>query len=172
VRFINPDLLVRMNETDHDEEVERLDAEWEANGQAGRAHYEQIKEQLPPKLVEFTNTVCLHDAEWMGLNVSLSSNGSHGPVAVINIRQNDDVLSLIYDLYEEPQLSAPIQAKMFSAGDEQLICLYDEVDLLNDVKFSHEILLSNGKIVRLVFFQFDFFVSRTLSSIPKAVASV
>lgn len=169
MRFISPDLLVRINEEQSDD-AERLYAEWESLGQAGRAYYAQIKERLPPKLVEFINTVCLHDAEWMGLNVSPSFDGRQAPVAVINVRQNDQVLSLIYDLHEQPQWSARIEASIFSADDDQLICLYDEVDLLNDAMFSHEILLNNGRILRLVFFQFNFFVSRTMSCIPTADA--
>lgn len=162
MKFINPNLLVRMNETDDDEEHERLDAEWEADGEAGIAHYAQIKDRLPPKLAEFIDTVCLHDAEWMGLNVSPGFNGTQSPVAVINVRQGDKIFSLIYDLYEEPQWSPPIPSHIFS--EEQLTCLYDEVDLVDDVTFTHEILVSNGRILRLVFFQFIFFAGRNISN--------
>jgi hypothetical protein len=164
VRFISPDLYVRINE-ERGPDSERLYDEWDALGEAGRAHYARIKGRLPPKLAEFIDTVCLHDAEWMGLNVSSPVEGAHESVAVINIRQDNNVLSLVYDLYQEPQWSTPIQSRIFS--DEQLICLYDEVDLLSDVMFSHEILISNGRILRLVFFHFDFFVSRALFAIPK-----
>ena len=166
MKFLTPELFIRINEAT-DDEAERLDAEWEAAGQAGRAHYAEIMDRIPPKLAEFLGAVCLHDAEWMGLNFAPARNGSQAPAAVVNVRQSDNVISLVYDLYEEPHWSGPSPKSPVWTDDEQLICLYDEIDLLNDAMFSHEILLSNGKIVRLVFFQFNFAVSRGFSSLPR-----
>ncbi|HEX5443417.1 MAG TPA: transposase [Pirellulales bacterium] len=102
MRFICPELFVRINEACHDE-AESLYQSWEAIGQEGRAYYLSIKDRIPPKLAEFNNAICLQDAEWMGISESPSRKGTHGPVAVINIRQNNDVVSLVYDLYEEPR---------------------------------------------------------------------
>ena len=155
MKFLTPKIFVRINEGSNDE-AQQLYAEWEAAGRAGRAHNAAIKDRIPPKLAEFIDAICLHDAEWMGLNVSPSGNGSHAPVAAINVRQGDDVVSMVYDLYEEPLWSGPTPESRIWTDDEQLICLYDEIDLLNDARFSHEILLSNGRVVRLVFCHFSF----------------
>jgi hypothetical protein len=170
MKFLTPELFVRINEGS-DDEAERLDAEWEAAGQAGRSYYTEIKDRIPLKLAEFVGAVCMHDAEWMGLNVLPRRGSVQAAVAAINVRQNHEVLTLVYDLHEEPQWSQPTPESHVWTDDEQLICLYDEVELLNDTTFSHEILLSNGKIVRLVFFQFDFFISRGLSSIAGLAVS-
>lgn len=171
MKFLTPELFVRMNEA-ADAEAERLDAEWEAAGKAGRSHDAAIRDRIPPKLAAFIDAICLHDAEWLGLNVSPSRNGGHAPIAVINVRQGGDVVSMAYDLYEEPQWSGPEHQSRIWTDDEQLICLYDEIDLLDDARFSHEILLSNGKVVKLVFCHFDFFVSRRFSSIPKTAVTI
>ncbi|MGH7140569.1 MAG: hypothetical protein ACREHD_32950, partial [Pirellulales bacterium] len=105
------------------------------------------------------------------LNVSLGHNGEQLPVAVINVRQKNDIISLAYDLYEAPQWSGPSPASRFWTDDDQVIWLYDEIALLNDTKFSHEILLSNGKVLRLVFFQFSFFINRSISVPSEALSA-
>lgn len=171
MKFFTPELLIRLNEA-NGPTAEQAYADWDAAGQAAKNHDASIRHRIPPKLAEFIDTVCLHDAEWMGLNVSPSHNGTHAQAAVINVRQGDDVVSMVYDLYEEPHWSGPTPASRIWTGDEQLICLYDEIDVASDAQFSHEILLSNGKIVRLVFCHFNFFVSRRISSAPRAAAAV
>lgn len=166
MRFMGPAQFIRMNEAADDEE-DLLDSEWEASAQAARAHYGAIKDRLPPKLAEFIAATCVHDAEWMGLSISSRGNGGGPQVAVANLRLDDDVLSLVYDLYEPPQWSDPIPSTVWT-DDEHLICLYDEIDLMSDAKFSHEILLSNGRVVRFVFFQFDFHTSHSVPALPAA----
>lgn len=164
-----PDLLVRINDAEG-EEAEALYDQWDANERAARAYYAGIKGRLPPKLVEFAEMLCLHDADWMGLNVLPSRDGNRLDVAAINVRQQDNVITLVYDLLEEPQWSGPEPASRIWSN-EQVIWLYDEIGLLNDTTFTHEILLSNGKVLRLVFFQFNFSVSGSLSNIPRSAVS-
>jgi hypothetical protein len=168
MKFLSPELFVRINDAEGDE-AESLYEQWEANGQAARAYYAEIKDRIPPKLTDFIGTLCLHDADWMGLNVAPSHNGQLD-VAAINVRQQDNIITLVYDLYEQPQWTGPSpESRIWS--DEQVIWLYDEIGLLDDTRFTHEILLSNGKVVRLDFFQFNFSISRSLSGLPRSALS-
>ncbi|HVA51824.1 MAG TPA: hypothetical protein VNH11_36115 [Pirellulales bacterium] len=169
MKYTSPELLVRINGAEG-EEAEALYDQWDANERAARAYYAEIKARLPPKLVQFAETLCLHDAEWMGLNVSPSHDGNRLDVAAINVRQQHNIITLVYDLLEEPRWSGPEPASRIWS-EEQVIWLYDEIGLLNDTTFTHEILLSNGKVLRLVFFQFNFSVSGTLSNIPRSALS-
>jgi hypothetical protein len=169
MKFLSPELLVRINEAES-EEAEALYEQWEAIGQAERAYYAEIKDRIPPKLAEFIDSLCLHDADWMGLNVAPSHDGSQLDVAAINVRQQDNIITLVYDLLEEPQWSGPTpESRIWS--EDQVIWLYDEIGLVNDTTFMHEILLSNGKVLRLVFFQFNFSMNATLASLGKSAVS-
>lgn len=169
MKFTSPELLVRINDA-KGEQAEVLYDQWGANERAARAYHAEIKDRLPPKLAQFAEAFCLHDADWMGLNVSASHDDKRLDVAAINARQQDNVITLIYDLLEKPQWAGPDPSSRIWS-EEQVIWLYDEIGLLNETTFTHEILLSNGKLLKLVFFQFNFSVNGSLSNIPGSALS-
>lgn len=74
MKYLTPELYVKVNEAKNDE-VEGLYQQWSAAGANARAHLQQIKHKLPPKMQQFYETLCLHDAEFLGMN---TSGGDYG----------------------------------------------------------------------------------------------
>ena len=159
MKYLTPERYVEINQAS-DDEVERLYDEWNAAGAEARAHLRQIKSQLPPKLQQFCETFCLHDADVVGIEMSGGGDGVGTPVAIISVRQENELLWLIYDLYDEPAISRPVASDLFAGDAAHRQWLYDEVDLVDECRFRHEILLSTGEVIDLLFFQFDMFVHR------------
>ena len=62
---------------------------------------------------QFCETFCLHDAEVLGMNVSGGDNGARTPVAVISVRQDNQLIWLVYDLYEQPRITTPVSSDAF-----------------------------------------------------------
>jgi hypothetical protein len=154
MKYLTPELYVEINSAG-DDEAERLYEKWRAAGAHARAYLEQIKEKLPPRMRRFCETMCLHDAEVLGIHVSGSRGGARTPVATINVRQDDKLIWLVYDLYEEPSVSTPVLSDVFAADPANRQWLYDEVDVVDEPKCRHQILMSTGEVIDFVFFQFD-----------------
>ena len=91
MKYLTPQLYVKINEA-NDDEVESLYQQWNAAGANARAHLQQVKQNLPPKMQQFCETLCLHDAEVLGINVSGGDNGAGTPVATISVRQDNDLI--------------------------------------------------------------------------------
>ncbi|MEI8371373.1 MAG: hypothetical protein WCJ35_00910 [Planctomycetota bacterium] len=162
MKYLTPELYVKINEAD-DDEVEGFYQEWTAAGANARTHLQQVKHKLPQKMQLFCETLCLHDAEVLGINVSGGDNAVRTPVAVISVRQDNKLIWLVYDLYDQPTITTPVSSDAFVSASEQRQWLYDEVDVCDDPKCRHEILLNTGEVIELVFFQFDIFVHHSLS---------
>ncbi|MGH7201299.1 MAG: hypothetical protein ACREJB_11890 [Planctomycetaceae bacterium] len=157
MKHLTPQLYVDIN-TAADDRIEALYEQWEAAGANARADFLRIKNDLPPNFVELWQTRCLHDAEVLGINVSGGTSGAGVPVAVVNVRQGDDVLGLVYDLLHEPRRSVPVSSDVFTSDESSVTWLYDEIEVLSDSAFRHEILLSTGEVLALEFFQFGLLV--------------
>lgn len=157
MKHLTPERYIRINEAS-DTEAEQAYKDWEAAGTAARSRFLQIKHQLPPQLVELFESRCLHDAEVLSINVSGQDDGSDTLVAVINIRQGHDVIGLVYDLLEHPKRKTPAPSQVFVAGATRVSWLYDEIELVNEAEFVHEILLNTGEVLELRFFQFGMFI--------------
>ncbi len=157
MRYLTPELYAKINAA-QDDEAESLYEQWNAAGATARAHLQQIMDKLPPKMQQFCNTLCLHDAGIVSIDVSGGGNGARTPVAIIGVRQDNRLIWLVYDLYEEPKFTIPVASAAFVSASDQRQWLYDEIDVLDPPACRHEILLSSGEVVELVFFQFDMFV--------------
>ncbi len=157
MKFLTPELYVRINEA-KDDEVESLYDQWNAAGANARAHLQQVKDKLPPKMQQFFDTLCLHDAEIVSFDVSGGEHGARTPVAIIGVRQDTKLIWLVYDLYEEPTITTPVVSDVFVSDPDQRQWLYDEIDVLDEPKCRHEIFLNTGEVIELTFFQFDMFV--------------
>ena len=162
MKYLTPELYVKINEAG-DDEVEGLYQQWTAAGANARAHLEQVKQNLPPKMQQFCETRCLHDAEVLGIDVSGGDNGTGTPVATISVRQDNDLIWLIYDLYNEPTITRPVPSDTFVSIPGHRQWLYDEIDALEGPKYRHEILFNTGEVIELVFLQFDMFIHRSPS---------
>ncbi len=147
--------------------MEAADEEWEANGVKCRARLVEIDARLPASVRRFLNDICLHDAELRGFDAEPA--GERVPAnAALTLRLGRRVVTLYYDLLEPPErrpadvpLSTEERRAVWVAGETPL-WLYDEFDLLGDsarpTGFVHEILLSDGDVLRFVFFAFEWHV--------------
>jgi hypothetical protein len=162
MKYLTPELYVQINEAKNDE-AEGLYQQWSAAGANARAHLQHIKRKLPPKMQQFCETLCLHDARFLGMNIYGGDNGARTPVAVISVRQDNRLIWLVYDLYEHPRINAPVSSNAFVGISDRREWLYDEVDVVDEPKCRHEILLNSGEVIELVFFQFDMFVHHSPS---------
>ena len=162
MKYLTPELYVKINEA-KDDEVESLYQQWDAAGKGAREHLEQIKDKLPPKMQQFCDTLCLHDAEIVSIDVSGGDEGAGIPVAIIGVRQDNKLIWLVYDLYHKPAITTPVSSDVFVSASGQRQWLYDEIDVLDEPKCRHEILLNTGQVIELVFFQFDMFLHHSPS---------
>jgi hypothetical protein len=162
MKYLTPELYVKINDA-KDDEVESLYEQWNAAGVNARAHLQRVKDKLPPKMQQFCDTLCLHDAEIVSIDVSGGENGTRTPVAIIGVRQDTRLIWLVYDLYSEPTITTPVTSDAFAAGAEQRHWLYDEIDVLDEPRCRHEIFLSTGEVIELIFFQFDMFIHHSPS---------
>lgn len=112
---------------------------------------------------QFLDQYCLHDAEVIGVDVAGDENGTRTPVAIITVRLDAELIWLVYDLYEEQNITTPVTSDVFVTDPGHRQWLYDEVDVLDEPKCRHEILLSSGEVIELTFFQFDMFIHRSPS---------
>ena len=80
----------------------------------------------------------------------------HGPH--LSLRQDNRLIWLVYDLYQEPTISTPVTSDVFVSDTAQRQWLYDEVDVVDEPRCRHQILLSTGEVIDLCFFQFDWFI--------------
>jgi hypothetical protein len=151
MKFFTRKLYVDYNSDDPDV-ADKADAEWEKATDHYRKHIGKIAGRLPGKTRELAESTCLHDARYLGY-LKTSVPNSAGELAVVAVEKDDDVLLLIYVLAEEPSLSTPHKAKVFS--DAGVHWLYDEVDALGSGVFTHKVLLSNGRILSVKFVAFD-----------------
>lgn len=162
MKYLTPELYVKINEA-KDDEVENLYDQWNAAGANARAQLLQVKDKLPPKMQQFFDTLCLHDAEIVSFVVSGGDNGTRTPVAIIGVRQGTRLIWLVYDLYEEPTITTPVASDVFLTDPDQRQWLYDEIDVLDEPKCRHEIFLNTGEVIELTFFQFDMFIHHSPS---------
>ena len=157
MKYLTPELYVKINEA-KDDEVESLYQQWNAAGANARAHLQQIKHNLPPKMQQFCETLCLHDAQVLSIDVSGGDNGAGTLVATINVRQDNDLIWLVYDLFDKPTTSMPVLSDAFVIAPGQRQWLYDEIDALDGPRYRHEVLFNTGEVIELAFLQFDMFV--------------
>jgi len=118
MKYLTPELYVKINEAT-DDQGESLYEQRNAAGANTRAHLQKVKGKLPPKMQQFFAWFCLHDAEIVSFSVSGSENGTRTPVASIGVRQDTKLIWLVYDLYEEPTITAPMASNVFQTDPDQ-----------------------------------------------------
>jgi hypothetical protein len=165
MKFFTPDLYVRFNSRDEDAALEAHE-EWERRIKRYQRRYKKIEPQLPPMLRKFHDEQCLHDADVFAPAL-LSGNAPWKPPEVVIVAQQINTLFpefvntlaiLQYTITTDPVIEVPVQSEVFNRV--QPIWLYEEVDVVEPGIFSHEILISDGRVIKLLFRDFNYHIAR------------
>jgi hypothetical protein len=155
MRFFTSELYLRFNSSD-DQTADEANDQWEAAIAGYQKHLKGIRAKLPPAVQQLAR-LSLHDAEVLKIDQNKpTGNGSSRPnhgtgMAIISVRQGDEILSLIYTLSGRlHELPASRDWKFSSAA---LCWLYDELDLdpRHPGACEHRILLSDGRTLEVPF---------------------
>ena len=147
MRYFTPDLYLQFNSSDR-AVVEQAHEDWEDALARYRKHLQEIRPQMTKSVWETVESLCLHDADYLGMNVSpILDHG--GALAAVMLRRDNTDLIAAYFLAEEPLAQEVSEPWPFSK--EKVHWLYDEFDLRPDGIFQHEVLLSNAHILTLRF---------------------
>jgi hypothetical protein len=174
MRFFTPQLFVDLN-SDDEAVVERAEQQWEAARKEYREHFRRIEERLPQALVKLCRMVSLHDSRversaspaWV---VYESGQRGQRSQAIVSVRLERADFDLFYlDPPEPTRLTRPVDSVVFH--EENVLWLYDEVYSLQGGVFSHEILFSNGNILRVTFRDF-WYVERPIIDAPLSVGAI
>lgn len=145
MRFFAPELAAKYNSS-NEAEADAADEEWEAALVAYANHLNTIRSTVPPDCFELTE-INLHDAEILVCEEHHAGRSHRSrSVAVLSVKQNHEVVSLIY------QLVGPVRESMtpgnwpFSLARPHW--LYDELDLCSTQTgcLVHRVLSSDGRV--------------------------
>jgi hypothetical protein len=183
MKFFTPDLYERFNSPDSDV-ADLADAEWEDALQEYRLHLERIDKKLPPNAKRLAKEACLHDAELLALEMTSpltkkdgpsllglmvpSSLDTKKPMAFIVVKQDGQLILLVYLLSREAIFSRPVESNVFSKSKPRW--LYDEIDW-NGESCTHEILLSTGAVLKLHFLDCNVLPMPALSTLEEVGAA-
>lgn len=164
MKFYTPELYVRGNSRD-DAVVDQSDEECERLEKKYKRYYKKIEPRLLPVLRRFHEEQCLHDADvftpaQLPLNAPWSS-----PEVVIFAQQVNTLYAdyintlaiLHYKITAAPLIETPVDSPVFHKGRPHWI--YDEIDIVEPGVFSHEILLSDGRVIKLLFRDFTYHIA-------------
>lgn len=152
MRFFTPELYVQFNSS-NEEEADRADQAWEAAIQEYHLHLKDIWDRLPSQVRQLTE-LCLHDADLLACHQEtepLFSGTSWSAVAVLSLKQGEQVTTLFYSLWDRLREFPPRRDWRFSKARKHW--MYDEVDVVDTQRgfFVHRILFSDGGIVEVPF---------------------
>jgi hypothetical protein len=164
MKYFTPELYVQGN-SDDDDAVDYVEKEWERRIKRYRRHYKKIEAQLPPMLRKFDVEQCLHDADVFAPALLPANAPWNGPELVIVAQQINTVFPeyvntlaiLQYDITAPPVVEVPVESPVFYK--EQPIWLYEEVDVVEPGVFSHEILISDGRVIKVLFRNFKYHIA-------------
>ncbi len=164
MKFFTPELYSQGNSRD-DELVDQTELEWERRLKRYRRHYKKIESQLPAMLRSFHDVQCLHDADLFSPALLPRSAPWNGQEVIIVAQQTNTLVPeslntlaiLQYTIAAQPTIEDPREAPGFRLG--RPIWLYDEVDLIEPGVFSHEILISDGRVIKLLFSDFTYHIA-------------
>jgi len=149
MKYFTPELYLRFKSPNR-RVVEKAHDEWEEAIKGYEKHLAKIAKRLTPSTRELAGSLCLHDADYVGLGLPqpLQRDGS---VAYLLLRKQTTEVWLVYLLAQEPLIEEVKNDWPFSK--ERVHWLYDEFDFDAEGRQTHEVLLSNGRIIRLTFYE-------------------
>ncbi|MBI1918261.1 MAG: hypothetical protein HYS12_26515 [Planctomycetes bacterium] len=164
MKFFTPELHAQGNAAD-DDLVDQAEAEWERRLKRYRRHYKKIEAQLPLRFRKFHEEQCLHDADVFAPALLPANVPWKGPEVVIVAQQINTLIPeflntlaiLEYTIAADPVVEIPLQTDVFHRSKP--IWLYDEVDVAEPGVFSHEILVSDGRVIKLLFRDFNYHIA-------------
>ncbi|MCE9554403.1 MAG: hypothetical protein K8T91_13630 [Planctomycetes bacterium] len=110
------------------------------------SNYEQslskIRAKLPATVRTLADKLCLHDAQIINLHASHEA-------CAIWVRLENVFIVLQYHLLQDIVVTLPADMKVSPAP--WVRWLYDEIDMPKSGQFTHDILLSDGREMRIVF---------------------
>lgn len=154
MKHFTPELYIKLNDKNSRTAMKAED-QWEKAIEAYRSRISEIRKQLPKAVRDLAEKTCLHDAEYLGLT-TVPAPQSCDWLSFVSVRHHADMVFLLYFSPEEPFIHQPVSNWSFSP--ENVHWLYDEVDIVEENYFLHEILLSDGRILSLRFTAFDMVV--------------
>lgn len=149
MKYFTPDLYLQFGAKARRDVLKAHDA-WEDATESYKQHLERIGPKLTANARRVAETLCLHDADYLGMAV-LPTPDTHKSLAVLLTRQDPAQMFLVYYLAEEPLIQAAEREWPYSK--QQVHWLYDEFDVSDDGLQQHEILLSNGHVTKLRFYE-------------------
>jgi hypothetical protein len=171
MKFFPPELYVRYCSPDP-AVASAAEDEWERAIRRCNRHYKKIKPELPESVRDFLDKQCLHDAEVFAPArlPQPALPGSREDVILVTQNVNtlipaslNTLITLQYAVTEEPLVETPVASDVFHQANP--IWLYDEFDVLENGVFSHEILLSTGRVLTIRFRAFRFQVASLVAKI-------
>lgn len=159
MRFFTPELYTQFNSA-NDEEADRADEAWEKAIHAYGLHLEKLRVEMPPRLKELADQCCFHDAELLSFREEESEPLAFRfpaffpflPIAILTLRQRENLILVIYLLWNKIRQSPPREGLPFSSHKRHW--LYDELD--GDARgpgiYWHRILLSDGTVFEIPLF--------------------
>jgi hypothetical protein len=147
MKYFTPELYLRFNSRDRTVAA-KANEDWETAVEEYHKRLAKLGPRLVPNVRKLANSLCLHDAGYLGLRHPKIRQLDHS-IAVLASQKEATVFLLVYTLAEEPQVHEAKPHWRFSK--KQVHWLYDEFDIDSHGNQQHEILLSNGKIIKLRF---------------------
>lgn len=147
MKYFTPELYLKCNSPKRDAAAKAFER-WETALEEYRNHLRQIDSRLTPNTRKLARTLSLHDASFEGI--------SYQPgLGRVSLRHRTTYKALVYFLATDPLIEEFKQSWPFSK--EQVHWLYDEFDADEDGTQQHQILLSDGRIISMRFYDMALF---------------
>lgn len=150
MKFFTPDLYESFA-LGEPQNADRMASKWEAAEKGYEQELASIRQRLPATVRTLADTFCLKEAMLVNFQASESD-------AVLWLRQGNVLYSLHYHLAGEVKVERVRNSESLVWREKQPRWLYDEIGLMNGLIFSHEILLSSGYMVLILFDDFQYSV--------------
>lgn len=164
MKYFTPELFARFNSSDDAIALAAHD-EWERQLKRYGRHYKKIEAQLPPMLRKFDSEQCLHDADVFAPALLPGNAPWKAPTVIIVAQQINTLFPeflntlaiLEYTITANPVVEIPLPVPV--SRQVQPIWLYEEVDVIAPGVFTHEILISDGRVIKLQFRDFNYHIA-------------
>ncbi len=158
MRYFTPDLFKQINSRD-EKVVERAQVAWESAISEYQVHLDSIREGMPTAVRQLSS-ISLHDWDVVPIEDAIGPQpatiASLPPqlwlqLAVIPIRHEEQMIVLLYTLWDQLRTLPPINEWPFTTVGKHW--LYDELDAVKTREglYLHRILFSDGSVSEIPF---------------------
>ena len=143
--------------------ADSADRKWNSNKRRYKHYLTKIQNRIPEQFREFLKKDCLHDATVIDSSVD---NTSHPPSIYKIFAVHDNIgFVLIYKISQIPIFQNTSMDEFLRSSKPEW--MYDEIELLKNGTFQHQIFFSDGKLLNINFF--DFFYMKIYESQAAAI---